>query len=224
MKPKIENQELPLAEKIHAPNYIVVSATANKDGDIFYIVKDETITAVKMVDVWHDIRGCYGKFRSADGTEYEVGEFTSDKFSDNAKNGFSFSFGKGKFTAYSSVKDARSGTPMEEKRLNEMLVAPFGEDGEPERLENNGSDRQILAHGYGLRTDGSPSFQFYAFSAFAIVATAYGDLVTFIIANSTDFERVWLKRGSLFANSELAEHHARWARLDYDVVDFPKED
>lgn len=229
MTPIIEKQELPLMAKIHAPNYIVISATANKDGDVFYIIKDGRITAIKMIDVWHDCKGCYGKFLSADGTEYENGRLIANKFLDNSKNGFLFFFGKtnndGFAFACSSVEDARIAKPMNEKRLNEMLVAPFGEDGEPETLNNSADNRWITAFGYKLNQDRKPYYSWNCFYYFAIVTTEYGDMVTFIERNNdNNLERVWLKDGSLFANEELAEHHAKRERSEMDVVDFPNEE
>lgn len=227
MTPIIEKQELPLMAKIHAPNYIVISATANKDGDVFYIIKDGRITAIKMIDVWHDCKGCYGKFLAADGTEYENGRLIANKLTNNAKNGFRFHFGKTNdngYDTYSSVEDARIWKPMNEKRLNEMLVAPFGEDGEPESLKNFTDNREISAYGYKLNQDRKPYYSWKCFHCFAIVNTEYGDMVTFLERKNDNLERVWLKDGSLFANEELAEHYAKREMCEMDVMDFPNEE
>lgn len=216
--------ELPLWNKIQAPDYVVLSATANKDGDVFYIIKDNKITAIKMVDVWHNCRYCYGNFIGADGTEYNNAKLGGNKYQDNSKNGFTFYFKQGFANAYSSVEDARNGIPMKEKRLSEMLVAPFGEDGEPESLINNGSDEDVIAYGYGLKQDKSVYFNWKRFNKFAVVATEFGDLITFIKSNlNGKLERVWLKEGTFFCNRQLAEHHAKWQLSEMNVVDFPKE-
>lgn len=193
------------------------------DGDVFYIIRDRTITAVRMEDTTFRDRAIYGRFVCADGVVMDGFRLLCRENIDYGHAGVVLSNAPVKdykeYSVYASVDDARRDIGMSVMWLSSLRVRDFGLVGSGDVCFDTTGCTRFIAEGY--RIDGDLSVK--KCSVNLRNARFVRDDERLICMELLNNEGgAFSFGGDVYASRDDADTFASWMRKDVKVVAFPE--